>query len=66
MDLILSLLILLLIVVVVLAILRYVLQMFAVDPRLAQLIYLVVGVVFLIWLLSALMGHAPLVLWRVR
>jgi hypothetical protein len=55
----------LLIAVVVLGVVAYVIQTFIpMDPRIKQLVLLVLGVVFLIWLLLALMGQAPVWRWQ--
>ena len=59
-------LITLLILVVIFAVISYAINAFLpIEPGLKNLIMLVLGLIFVIWLLLALTGHAP-VLWRGR
>jgi hypothetical protein len=58
-------LITLLIVVLILGVVAYVIQhFFPLDPRMQQLALMIIGVIFLIWLLLALIGQAPVWHWR--
>ncbi len=59
-------LITLLILVVIFAVISYAINAFLpMDQGLKNLIMLVLGLIFVIWLLLSLTGHAP-VLWRGR
>jgi hypothetical protein len=61
----LDLLITLLIFIVIFAVISYAMNTFLpLEPGIKNLILLIVGVIFVIWLLTALVGVAPVHVWR--
>jgi hypothetical protein len=55
----------LLIVVLILGLVAYVIRnFFPLDPKMQQLAMLIIGVIFLIWLIFALLGQAPVWHWQ--
>jgi hypothetical protein len=60
MDVLISLLILLLVVVLVLALVKMIVPLLGLTPDASRIVYLIVGVILLIWLLSGLSGYATL------
>jgi hypothetical protein len=61
----LDLLLTLLIAVLILGIVVYIIQhFFPLDAQMKQLAMLIIGVIFLIWLVLVLLGQAPVWRWR--